>query len=136
MPALKAWLDENPAAAESVLQENESFVFFRLLDGDGPLGSQGVVLTPGRSLAVDRRVWPFGMPVWVDGRLPEAVSGPDAPLRRLVVAQDTGGAINGALRGDLFWGPGETAAALAGHMKEKARFIVLLPRHAGEKTDD
>ena len=127
MPALKQWLQDHPDKAEDLLRQNESFVFFRLLDGEGPLGSQGVPLTPGRSLAVDRRVWPFGMPVWLDGQLPQAVAGSDMPLRRLVVAQDTGGAIKGTLRGDLFWGPGKTAAALAGHMKEKARFIVLLP---------
>lgn len=127
MPALKQWLLDNPHKAEDLLKENESFVFFRLLDGEGPLGSQGVPLTPGRSLAIDRSFWPFGMPVWLDGVLPEAVAGPGVALRRLVVAQDTGGAIKGALRGDLFWGPGKTAADLAGHMKEKARFIVLLP---------
>jgi len=127
MPALKQWLLDNPHKAAGLLRENQSFVFFRLLDGEGPLGSQGVPLTPGRSLAIDRRFWAFGMPVWVDGELPEAVAGSGVPLRRLVVAQDTGGAIKGALRGDLFWGPGKTAADLAGHMKEKARFIVLLP---------
>jgi membrane-bound lytic murein transglycosylase A len=127
MPALKQWLLDNPHKAEDLLKENESFVFFRLLDGEGPLGSQGVPLTPGRSLAIDRSFWPFGMPVWLDGVLPEAVAGPGVALRRLVVAQDTGGAIKGALRGDLFWGPGKTAADLAGHMKEKARFIILLP---------
>lgn len=127
MPALRGWLHGNPDAAEALLHENHSYVFFRLLDGEGPLGSQGVALTPGRSLAVDRQVWPLGMPVWIDGRLPGEVAGPGVPLRRLVVAQDTGGAITGALRGDLFWGPGKRAEALAGHMKDKARFTVLLP---------
>lgn len=137
LPALQDWLAANPQEARDVLRQNESYVFFRRLDGDGPLGSQGVVLSPGRSLAVDRTVWPMGMPVWLDGVLPEAVAGTDQPLRRLVVAQDTGGAIRGALRGDLFWGPGERAAALAGHMKERARFVMLLPRaHDGFTGQD
>ncbi|MEX1147325.1 MAG: murein transglycosylase A [Sphingomonadales bacterium] len=127
LQALRRWLHDNPDQRDAILHHNESYVFFHILDGDGPLGSQGVVLTPGRSLAVDRGVWPMGMPVWIDGVLPPEVAGPDVPLRRLTVAQDTGGAITGALRGDLFWGPGADAERLAGHMKQDASFVVLLP---------
>ncbi len=127
LPALRTWLDDHPDEADDLLRENQAYVFFRRLDGPGPLGSQSVALSPGRSLAVDRGVWPLGMPVWLTGHLPEEIAGPGAALDRLVVAQDTGGAITGALRGDLYWGPGDRARALAGHMKDKARFAVLLP---------
>lgn len=126
LPAIRQWLLDNPDRAQMVMNANPSHVFFRELEAEGPLGSEGVVLTPGRSLAVDRRHLHMGTPVWIDGSLPGIAGG--APLRRLVVAQDTGGAIVGELRGDLFWGPGLEAEDLAGHMREPARFVILLPR--------
>lgn len=126
LPAIRQWLQDHPDRAQEVMNANPSHVFFRELPDEGPLGSEGVVLTPGRSLAVDRRHIPLGTPVWIAGNLPEIAGG--GPLRRLVVAQDTGGAITGALRGDLFWGPGLEAEDLAGHMRDPARFYILLPR--------
>jgi membrane-bound lytic murein transglycosylase A len=112
-----------------VMAANPSYVFFRRLDTAGPLGAQGVVLTPGRSLAVDRSFHPLGVPVWLDATAPAAAAGePDRPLRRLLVAQDTGGAIRGPVRGDVFWGAGDEAAEIAGRMKHEGRMWLLLPR--------
>ncbi len=130
MQAIRAWLAAAPPAdARALLHANPSYVFFRLLDGlgpeEGPIGTLGVPLTPGRSLAVDPAHVPLGTPVWivtqdpVDGR----------PIRRLVLAQDTGGAIRGRARGDLFWGWGAAAEQRAGLMQDRAaRVFVLQPR--------
>ena len=104
---------------------NRSYIFFRIIEGDGPIGAQGLALTPGRSLAVDRRFIPLGTLLWLDTRDPLA---PSRPLRRLVVAQDTGSAIKGVVRGDLFFGFGAEAGARAGRMKAPGRFYLLLPR--------
>jgi membrane-bound lytic murein transglycosylase A len=124
MQSIRDWLAANPSEAKAVMATNASFVFFRELEGDGPLGSQGVALTPGRSLAVDTRFVALGTPVWIDTVDPVA---PETPLRRLMVAQDTGGAIRGPLRGDVFWGHGEAAAQRAGRMQSEARLVILLP---------
>lgn len=131
MQSLRRWLDEHPVEAPEILRANASFVFFRELDEDGPLGSLGVALTGGRSLAVDRRFLPLGAPIYLDGTVPgpsEEVA--DEALQRLVVAQDTGGAIRGPARGDLFWGAGDEAASRAGRMKHPARMWLLAPRSA------
>lgn len=123
LEAITHWLEDNPDRAEALMQENASFIFFRLLEGDGVIGAQGVPLTPGRSLAVDPRVIPLGAPVWIATEVGDA-----QPLRRLMMAQDTGGAIAGIGRGDIFFGPGEEAKRLAGALNVKGRMMVLLPR--------
>jgi membrane-bound lytic murein transglycosylase len=129
MQSIRAWLASHPADAAEIMRKNPSFVFFRKLDGDGPVGSQGVVLEPYRSIAVDPAFLPLGTPVWLDGSWPAPrVEDADRPLRRLVVAQDTGGAIRGALRADLFCGHGAEAAEVAGRLKHPARMWILLPR--------
>jgi membrane-bound lytic murein transglycosylase A len=125
MQSIRAWLAANPGDAASLMNLNPSYVFFRELDGDGPLGSQGVALTPGRSLAVDRAFLPMGLPVWLDAEDP---LDPAARLRRLMIAQDTGGAIKGPVRGDVFWGHGDEAAERAGLMRSRGRYWILLPR--------
>lgn len=122
--SIRDWLKAHPDEAAAVLNENRSYVFFREIHGYGPIGSEGVALTPGRSLAVDRSLIPMGAPLWVAGNLPDN----GGPLQRLMVAQDTGGAITGPMRGDVFWGPGPDAERLAGHMKDRARFFLLWPR--------
>lgn len=127
MQAIRSWLVTHPQQAPGLMAMNASYVFFRLIDGDGPIGAQGVALTPGRSIAVDPSFVPYGVPVWLDTTDPLA-SG--APLRRLVVAQDTGGAIKGPIRGDLFWGSDAVAAEGAGLMKQGGRWFLLLPRAA------
>ena len=130
-PAMKKWLRANPAKASEAMQRNDRYVFFQELKGDGPIGAMGVALTPSRSLAVDPAMIPYGAPVWIDTNLPGPRQNvPGAPLRSLMVAQDTGGAIKGPIRGDLFWGSDETAAAGAGLMKQDGRWFLLLPRSA------
>ena len=133
MPAIRDWLDANPDRAPEVMRENASFVFFRWLgDGqaaDGPVGAQGVPLTAGRSLAVDRRFVPLTVPIWLESAAPDPdPAKKDRPLRRLMVAQDTGGAIRGPVRGDVYWGTGDEAGAVAGRMKHEGRYWLLLPR--------
>ncbi len=125
MQSIRQWLEQNPTEAADLMNLNPSYVFFRRLEGAGPLGAQGVALTPGRSLAVDRRHLPYGLPVFLDAEEPDN----QGRLQRLMIAQDTGGAIKGVVRGDYFWGAGETAADKAGRMKSKGRYYVLVPKH-------
>ena len=125
LQSIRAWLEAHPDQAHEIMNTNKSYIFFRELEESGPLGAEGVVLTPGRSLAVDRVNMPYGAPVWVNIDEPLQNYG---KIRRLMVAQDTGGAIRGAVRGDVFWGHGETAETLAGHMKSQGKMWLLLPR--------
>ena len=125
MQSIREWLRANPGEAAGLMNKNPSFVFFRPLDGEGPLGAQGVALTPGRSLAVDRSFVPYGLPVWLDAQDPLDGS---LRLRRLMVAQDTGGAIRGPVRGDVFWGHGADAELRAGKMRSPGRYYLLIPR--------
>jgi membrane-bound lytic murein transglycosylase A len=125
MQTIRSFLETNPAVADEIMNTNKSYIFFRLLDEAGPLGGEGVPLTTGRSLAVDHTKIPYGLPLWVSADPP--VEG-EAPLNRLMVSQDTGGAIRGAVRGDVFWGAGPRAEHLAGHMKSEGRYWLLLPR--------
>jgi peptidoglycan lytic transglycosylase A len=134
LQSIRAWLLAHPGEAPQVMARNRSYVFFEEQRGEGPLGAERVILTPGRSLAVDLQYLPLGIPVWLDGRAPAAREGaPDRPLRRLLVAQDTGGAIRGPVRGDVFWGHGEEAAAVAGRMRHPGRIWLLLPRSAAAR---
>jgi membrane-bound lytic murein transglycosylase A len=122
MPAIRAWLKSHPAEGAKLMAQNPRYIFYGPTLGDGPLGTEGVALTPERSLAVDPRYIPLGVPVWLDTTDPKG-----RPLRRLMMAQDTGAAIKGAIRGDVFWGAGEEAFAQAGRMKSSGRLVVLLP---------
>jgi membrane-bound lytic murein transglycosylase A len=126
MQGIKDWARRNPAKTQEFLNANPSYVFFRELPRHlpGPLGALGVPLTPERSVAVDPRVVPLGAPVYLSTTWPNAVD----PLQRLMVAQDTGGAITGAVRVDFFWGFGDAAGALAGRMRQGGRMWVLLPK--------
>lgn len=125
MASIRAWMTANPKQGAALRRENPSYVFFREIVGDGPIGAQQVALTANRSLAVDRAFIALGVPVWIDvrQRFP-----PHEIIRRLVVAQDTGGAIKGPVRGDLFWGHGKAAADGAGAMNARGRYYLLLPR--------
>ena len=127
MQSIRAWLRSNPDLGREMINRNASFVFFRINDRDGPIGAQNVVLTPERSLAVDRRFVPLGVPLWLETKAPTA-KGEDKIWHRLMVAQDTGGAIRGPVRGDVFWGAGAEAAEVAGRMKHSGRYYILLPR--------
>ena len=128
LQTIRKWLHDNPDEADAVMNTNASFVFFQPLKTDpdaGPLGSQGVALEPGRSLAVDRRFHAMGVPVWLETSDPMNA---DRTFHRLMVAQDTGGAIRGPVRGDIFFGPGEDAALFAGHMNRTGQKFILLPK--------
>jgi membrane-bound lytic murein transglycosylase A len=146
LQTIRAWLGANPDQARAVLDSNPSYVFFELRDASaraanggglsngaeakpaGPLGSFGVALTPERAIAVDPAHIALGSPVWLDTRLP-AVNGSEGPTyQRLVFAHDTGGAIRGAVRADVFFGFGPQAEHLAGHMKSRGRLFVFRPR--------
>ena len=125
MQSIRSWMAARADRARALMAENARYVFFRLLPGEAPVGALGVPLTPERSLAVDPRFTPYGAPVWLDTTDPKDRA---RPLRRLLIAQDTGGAIRGAIRGDVFWGWGPEAADRAGLMQERGRWFVLLPR--------
>jgi len=134
LQTIRAWLEANPDEASDVMALNKSYVFFRELTGEGPIGAQGVALTAARSLAVDRKYIPLGVPIWIDATAPSPEAGaPDLPLQRLMVAQDTGGAIRGPIRGDVFWGYGPKAEHIAGHMKHTGRYFLLLPKSVAVK---
>ncbi|HEY7763823.1 MAG TPA: MltA domain-containing protein, partial [Aestuariivirgaceae bacterium] len=139
MQAIRRWMDRNPKQARALMWENRSFVFFRKLAVDdptlGPPGAQHVQLTPLRSVAVDREIWPFGLPLWIETELPFPSTGGTREFRRLMIAQDTGSAIKGAVRVDVFFGSGDEAALMAGHMKSAGRMIVLLPRKIAERMN-
>ncbi len=128
MQSIQTWLAANPLAGTELMQKNESYIFFRILKEDGPIGAQGVQLTPGRSLAVDRAFISLGVPIWLNTTEPGKSK---KPLRRLVIAQDTGSAIKGPVRGDLFVGYGAAAGAMAGQMKQKGTYYLLLPKKTG-----
>jgi membrane-bound lytic murein transglycosylase A len=127
-PGIKAWLAQNPQRTQALLWSNPRVVFFReepltgLDAAFGPRGAQGVPLTPGRSIAVDPQSIPYGTPVWL------ASNGPQTSLNRLVMAQDTGSAIVGAVRADWFAGWGAEAGELAGRLKQPLRMWVLWPK--------
>jgi len=133
LQTIRAWLRAHPERADEVMNHNRSYVFFRVLPGAAPVGAQGVELTAGRSLAVDDAFLPYGLPVWIASTLPAVpeLGRAEQPLARLVVAQDTGGAITGPVRGDLFLGPGREAEELAGRMKQGLRLWILRPIGAG-----
>ena len=130
MMTIREWMNEHPEAGAALRRQNPSYVFFRELRGDGPIGAEGVVLTAERSLAVDRAFIALGIPIWVEAE--ERFASAD-PVRRLVVAQDIGGAIKGPVRGDLFWGTGSAAAWRAGAMNARGRYYLLLPREVARR---
>ena len=128
MQNIKLWAQKNPEKLDSLLEFNPSYVFFRELPNElpAPLGALGVPLTNEYSLAVDARTIPLGAPVFLATTYPNTVE----PLNRLMLAQDTGGAIRGAVRGDFFWGFGEQAGNQAGRMKQSGQMWVLFPKGA------
>ncbi len=125
MEGIKKWANANPNKLDNLLHKNERYIFFKNLKNldEGPIGAMNVPLTPERSLAVDPQIIPLGFPVYLATTWPNS----NKPLNRLVLAQDTGSAIKGPLRGDFFWGFGPQAGYQAGKMKQIARMWVLLP---------
>lgn len=131
MQGIQAWARANPARLADLLNANPSYVFFRELpnSNEGPIGALGVPLTAERSIAVDPRSVPLGAPVFLATTRPNSTKA----MNRLVMAQDTGGAIKGAVRADFFWGFGKEAGEQAGRMKQSGRIWVLLPSEAALK---
>lgn len=129
LEAVLAWLRAHPEEGQAVMWENRSYPFFRIIGedeaADGPLGSAGVALTEGRSLAVDPRYHQLGLPIWVS--VPELKDQEQRPFERLMIAQDSGSAIRGPVRGDIFWGSGDNAGRKAGDTKHICDFVVLIP---------
>ena len=128
---LMGWLKDHPERARALMRRNRSYIFFReateLDPAEGPVGGAGIPLTAGRSLAVDRTLWAYGLPFWLEGELPTA-PGRSEPLQRLMIAQDTGSAIVGPARGDFYVGSGPQAGTRAGLLRHPTRFVALLPR--------
>ena len=136
--SIRAWLLAHPDEARQVMNANASYVFFAERPVGDPLlgatGAEGVPLTPQASLAVDRSVHPLGVPIWLEASAPDPdPANRDRRLDSLLVAQDTGGAIKGVVRGDVYWGYGASAGAIAGRMKHPGRMNVLLPRGLAAK---
>ncbi|HYD33761.1 MAG TPA: MltA domain-containing protein, partial [Methylophilaceae bacterium] len=126
MQGIKNWARNNPHKLRDLLYSNPSYVFFRELPPGlpGPLGALGVPITAERSVAVDPRYIPLGAPIFLATTYPNS----SKPLNRLMLAQDTGGAIKGGVRADFFWGAGDEAGRKAGAMKQQGRIWVLLPK--------
>jgi membrane-bound lytic murein transglycosylase A len=134
---LRRWLASDPQAADALMRENKSYVFFQALAADhlepdlGAIAAAGVQITPGRSLAVDQRLHTYGTPIWLQAALPTGETGEIEPFRRLMIAQDTGSAIVGPARGDIFFGTGSAAGRVAGRIRHAPQaFVVLMPRRA------
>jgi membrane-bound lytic murein transglycosylase A len=128
MQGIRHWAEKNPAKLAALLEQNPSYVFFRELPNglSAPLGALGVPLTDQYSIAIDPRTIPLGFPVFLSTTFPNSAE----PLNRLMLAQDTGGAIRGAVRADFFWGFGDQAGSMAGRMKQRGQMWVLFPKGA------
>ena len=137
MQSIRAWLQAHPAEATGWMQKNPRFIFFHPITGEGPIGAESLPLTPGRSLAVDTSFLALGLPLWLDTTWPVdlGTARRGDPLRRLMVAQDVGSAIKGPVRGDIFWGSGETALSFAGSMKNPGSYYVLLPASVAARRE-
>jgi len=137
MQGIRKWLEAHPKQAREIMWLNKSYVFFRATRLPDPrlgaFGAQGVQLAPLTSLAVDYHFWPYGAPVWLDTRVPGAHGKGFVSFRRLMLAQDTGSAIRGAVRGDIYFGFGREAGERAGRMNARARMIVLLPNRLARR---
>lgn len=127
-PIIMQWLYKHPDKAQKVMEKNASFIFFRELKEGGVLGAQSVALTPLASLAVDKEHVALGVPLWLDASLPVKSSKSAKTFRALFIAQDTGSAIKGPIRGDVFFGYGAKAEWMAGHMKQYGTYYMLLPK--------
>jgi membrane-bound lytic murein transglycosylase A len=131
MQKIREWMEQNPDGANELRRQNRSYVFFRqvqLSDQDEPVGAQGVPLTPGRSIAVDRTLHVYGTPFFIEGELPIESEQSKTPFRRLMIAQDTGSAIVGPARADLYFGAGADAGKVSGRLRHNMRFLMLVPK--------
>jgi membrane-bound lytic murein transglycosylase A len=131
MQKIREWMEQNPNEADELRRQNRSYVFFRevqLSDKDEAVGAQGVPLTPGRSIAVDKALHVYGTPFFIEGELPIESARSKTPFRRLMIGQDTGSAIVGPARADLYFGAGAEAGRVSGRIRHNARFVILVPK--------
>ena len=131
MQKIREWMEANPAEADEVRRQNRSYIFFRevpLSDKDEAVGAQGVPLTPGRSIAVDKSLHVYGTPFFIQGELPIDSATSKTPFHRLMIAQDTGSAIVGPARADLYFGAGADAGKVSGRLRHNMRFVMLVPK--------
>src|SRR3954452_14034809 len=131
MQKIREWMEENPNGADELRRQNKSYIFFRevqLSDKDEAVGAQGVPLTPGRSIAVDKSLHVYGTPFFIEGELPIESEQSKTPFRRLMIAQDTGSAIVGPARADLYFGAGAEAGRVSGRLRHSMRFVILIPK--------
>jgi membrane-bound lytic murein transglycosylase A len=138
MEGILNWARANPAAGKALFNENRSYVFFKRVNGDGPNGALNFVLVPERSIAVDPLFVPLGAPVWLESRHPDP-AGPalaQIPFARIMIAQDTGGAIKGANRLDVFFGSDSRARAIASGMSQRGALVLLLPQLSVQRLQD
>lgn len=138
MDRIREWMEANPEGGKKLRRKNRSYVFFTetgLTADDEIGGAQGVPLTPLRSLAVDKRTHVYGTPIWVEAELPIASETPETPFNHLLVAQDTGSAIVGPARADIYFGHGNGVSSIAGRIKQRGRFVMLVPRELGVTGD-
>ena len=138
MDRIRNWMEANPEEGKELRRKNRSYVFFTdtgLEAHDDIEGAQGVPLTPLRSLAVDKRIHVYGTPIWIEAELPITSEVPDTPINRLLIAQDTGSAIVGPARADIYFGHGNGVNHIAGRIKQHGRFVMLVPRDLGVKGD-
>jgi len=137
MQSIRHWLTKNPQQAVRVMQKNQSFIFFRPLKNTnsklGPIGAQGVPLVPKRSLAIDKSIHGYGLPLWLETEIPDLKTGKFLAFRQLMIAQDTGSAIKGPIRGDIYWGTGKDAGDAAGKMQQPGKLFLLLPKRLAAK---
>jgi membrane-bound lytic murein transglycosylase A len=137
MQKIREWMEQNPDGANELRRQNRSYVFFRevpLSDKDEAVGAQGVPLTPGRSIAVDRALHVYGTPFFIEGELPIESEQSKTPFRRLMVAQDTGSAITGPARADIYYGAGADAGRVSGRFRHNMRFVILVPKSLDPAT--
>jgi membrane-bound lytic murein transglycosylase A len=128
MPGIRKWFADNPTKFDEIVDDNSSYVFFKEAKLPGAVGSQGVVLTPRRSMAIDRAFIAHSTPIWVDAKAPNAGKPGTSPWQHLLIAQDTGGGILGAVRGDIYWGDDAFAEEMGGRMGGEGRYWLLLPK--------
>ena len=131
MQKIREWMEQNPEGANEVRRQNRAYVFFRevpLSDKDEAVGAQGVPLTPGRSIAVDKALHVYGTPFFIAGQLPIESELSKTPFHRLMIAQDTGSAIVGPARADLYFGAGADAGKVSGRLRHNMQFVMLVPK--------
>jgi membrane-bound lytic murein transglycosylase A len=131
MQKIRDWMAQNPDGAKDLRRQNRSYIFFRevqLSDKDEAVGAQGVPLTPGRSIAVDKSLHVYGTPFFIAGELPIQSEQSKTPFRRLMIAQDTGSAITGPARADLYFGAGADAGRVSGRLRHNMHFVMLVPK--------